>query len=103
MNELGLARKLFWYVSLPSMLAISLFSLYKGVNPLDNFYFVISLIASIPLMMQKMDENNEKAISKLQEEFREMATTEFLNFLTEFRKIPLGKFRARYKEAYRRE
>lgn len=101
MNQL--AKKLFWYVSLPSMLVISVFCLYKGENPLDNFFSAIPLLSALPLIMRKMDAMDEKAIREQQEEFSKMGATEFLNYLTEFRKIPLGKFRARYKEAYRRE
>ena len=32
-----------------------------------------------------------------------MEAIEFLNFINEFKKIPLGSFRASYKEAYRQE
>ena len=49
----------------------------------------------------KAFEQEGKTIGTLADDFRKMGTTEFLNFIDEFRKMPLGKFRAYHKEAYR--
>lgn len=103
MSMKKLIRKTFWLISLPLVLISTLLCLSKGINPLDSTTFMLSLCTLIPMMVIKLEESQDNTVSNLILEFQQMEATEFLNFMDEFRKMPLGKMRAFYKEAYRQE
>lgn len=96
-----LIKKLFWRVSLPLVFLASLWCFINGLNPLDSMVFQLAFMTAVPMMAVKTYEQQDKTIEVIAEDFRKMGATEFLNFMDEFRKIPLGNFRAIHKEAYR--
>lgn len=61
----------------------------------------MAVMTAMPLLLMKTFAQEDKTIDSLADDFRKMGATEFLSFIDEFRKMPLGKFRAYYKEAYR--
>jgi hypothetical protein len=98
-----LIRKLFWRVCLPFFLISTVWCVMNQVNLLEHPLFLTSGISLLPMMMIKSFEMQDGLKDKHVHEFREMGATEFLNFMDEFKKIPLGSYRGICKEAYREE
>lgn len=103
MQKTVLIRKLSWRLCLPFLLISMAWCFIKGLNPFESPLFLTSILSMIPMLLLKAYELQESVIENQVAEFREMGETEFLNFINEFKKIPLGSFRASYKEAYRQE
>lgn len=97
----SLIKKIFWCISLPFLFVTSVWCFVHQLNPLDNIFFLMAVMTAMPLLLMKTFAQEDKTIDSLADDFRKMGATEFLSFIDEFRKMPLGKFRAYYKEAYR--
>lgn len=96
-------RKLFWPLCMPFFLISTVWCVMKGLNPFENYLFLVSTMSMIPMLMNKAFELQDSLKEHQILEFKEMGATEFLNFMDEFKKIPLGTYRATCKEAYRQE
>ena len=98
-----LIRKLFWRFSLPFFLLSTTWCWIIGFDFFQDPLFLISTVLMMPMLMIKTFELQDGIIEKQQQEFMDLSATDFLNFMEEFRKIPLGKYRGICKEAYRQE
>ena len=103
MKHRKLISTLFWWVSLPLIASSAAWCFFKGISALDNLFFVTACTTALPRVMLMAEDLDNNTIEKLVEEFKAMGATEFLNYLEEFRKMPLGKARALYKKAYCQE
>jgi len=64
---------------------------------------ILSLLLMLPFIMLKSFDLQDAAIDEYTQDFCKMGATEFLNFMDEFKNIPLGQYRGILKEAYRQE
>ncbi|RUR04922.1 hypothetical protein [Legionella sp. km772] len=96
-------KKVFWWFCIPFFALTSILCFINHLNPLENTLFLVSGFFLVPRMVHYTIEAQARLKQEHIHEFQAMGATQFLNFMEEFKKIPLGSYRALCKEAYSQE